>query len=66
MIVIIKYWLHTVTEVENKFIVTKGEGRSGMNWEDGIDNIHTIDTTYRQLMRTYCTAQGTLLSAVVT
>ena len=26
-----------VTDVENKFIVTKGWGREGINWETGTD-----------------------------
>ena len=40
-----------------------GKGGGGMNWETEI-NIYTIDTMYRQLMRTDYTAQKTQLGSL--
>ena len=53
------------TDAENKHMDTKGRV-NGMNWETGIDiytNMYKIDKN-RELMKTCCIAQGTLLNAL--
>ena len=54
--------------MENKHVDIKGGkmGRSGMNWEIGIDRykLLIVCIKYSYLMRPYCRAQGPVLSAL--
>ena len=53
------------TDVESKRMDTKGESwESAMSWEIGID-LNVLVCT-KQTVRSYCTAQRTLLGAVMT
>ena len=53
------------TDVESKCMDTKGESwESAMNWEIGIDLY--ILVCVKKIVRSYCTAQRTLLGVVMT
>ena len=51
-----------VTDVESKLMVTKAGGKT--NWEIGIDLY--ILVCVKKIVRSYCTAQRTLLGVVMT